>query len=63
MDNPKISIVSPSFNQGIYIEDAIQSVLNQQYDNFEHIILHRRFLRFYSNYTLFMYKGSFFLNI
>lgn len=35
----KISIVTPSFNQGQFIEDAIQSVLNQGYENFEHIII------------------------
>ncbi|MEJ5961331.1 glycosyltransferase family 2 protein [Pedobacter immunditicola] len=39
MKSPKISIVSPSFNQGQFIEDAILSVLNQQYENFEHIII------------------------
>lgn len=39
MDYPKISIVSPSFNQGQFIEDAILSVKNQNYDNFEHIII------------------------
>ena len=39
MNNKKISIVSPSFNQGQYIEEAIQSVLNQGYENFEHIII------------------------
>lgn len=36
---PKISIVSPSYNQGGFIEDAILSVLNQGYPNFEHIII------------------------
>lgn len=36
---PKISIVTPSYNQGRFIESAIQSVLNQNYPNFEHIIL------------------------
>jgi len=36
---PKISIVTPSFNQGKFIEDAIKSVLAQDYPNFEHIIV------------------------
>ncbi|MDJ0588989.1 MAG: glycosyltransferase family 2 protein [Pleurocapsa sp. MO_226.B13] len=36
---PKISIVTPSYNQGKFIESAIQSVLEQNYPNFEHIIL------------------------
>ena len=36
---PKISIVTPSYNQGQFIEQAITSVLEQNYPNFEHIIL------------------------
>jgi glycosyltransferase involved in cell wall biosynthesis len=36
---PLISIVTPSLNQGRYIEKNIQSVLNQNYPNFEHIII------------------------
>ena len=36
---PKISIVTPSYNQGEYIELAIQSVLQQNYPNFEHIVI------------------------
>ena len=35
----KISIVTPSYNQGQFIEQAIQSVQNQNYPNFEHIII------------------------
>lgn len=36
---PKISIVTPSYNQGKFIEEAIKSVVEQNYPNFEHIIL------------------------
>lgn len=36
---PKISIITPSFNQGEFIEDAIKSVLAQGCQNFEHIVV------------------------
>lgn len=36
---PRISIVTPSYNHGLYIEETIRSILLQNYPNLEFIII------------------------
>lgn len=40
MDNlPKITVITPSFNQGVFLDETITSIINQGYPNLEYLII------------------------
>jgi glycosyltransferase involved in cell wall biosynthesis len=39
MDKPLVTIVTPVYNQGKFIEETIRSVLNQDYSNIEYLVI------------------------
>ena len=39
IDIPKISVITPSLNQGRYLRQCVESILSQDYSNFELIII------------------------
>lgn len=39
MDSPKVSVIIPCYNQGAFLKEAVDSVLNSTYKNYEIIII------------------------
>ena len=38
-NSPLVSVIMPAYNHELYIEEALQSVINQTYKNIEFIII------------------------
>ena len=36
---PRVSIITPSFNQGEYIRDTLESVRRQSYPSVQHLVM------------------------
>jgi glycosyltransferase involved in cell wall biosynthesis len=39
LDHPKISVITPSLNHGRFLKETIESIVNQSYRDFEHIVI------------------------
>lgn len=55
---PMISVIIPCYNQGKYVDQAVQSVLNQTYQNFEIIIINDGSTDPFTNELLKNYKSN-----
>ena len=38
-EKPKVTIVTPSFNQACFLEETMRSVLEQDYPNIEYVVI------------------------
>ncbi|MCG8431074.1 MAG: glycosyltransferase family 2 protein, partial [Candidatus Omnitrophica bacterium] len=39
MNNPRVTVIIPTYNRARYLPEALESVLSQSYRNFEVILL------------------------